>query len=35
MKNNFLILVVLKGTEKENEYIASQGNLFLQTIDLQ
>ena len=23
---NFLIFVVLKGTDKENEYIASQGN---------
>ena len=29
IKTNFLIFVVLKGTDKENEYIASQGNLFI------
>ena len=29
IKTNFLIFVVLKGTDKEKEYIASQGNLFI------
>ena len=32
IQTNLLICVVLKGTDEENEYIASQGNIFIKLL---